>query len=384
MNKIKTLLSIETLAAVLFFLMLQPVFVWRVNMFFITYLLVFILILNYDISRKNNILFFFLLLILSIVPIHGGRNIFGLLSVILFAFIPFVKVNFLNKTYRVFKLIFVIITAISLFIWIGLFLGISFPSTVVPPLNDLKTYNYLSYTFLVVPAHFSSFGRFCCVFDEPGAVGTYSLILLYISNFDFKRIDNIIILIAGLFSLSLFFYIALFIFLCCNLFLTSNSFKARFITILSIVIFSISIFNIPILKEAIGVRIEYDSSTGKLVGDNRSGKELDDYIESIKGTNKFYWGDSDEIIEYFAGHAGLQTAILKYGIIFIFLYFIFFLCFAYSKTTKRNLFLFMILLLATLYQRPGFVNPGYLFLFTNAVMWGGNNVDSKNLLLTYR
>lgn len=381
MNKFKYLLSIETLVAVLFFLMLKPVFVWRMNMFFITYLLLFILFLNFDKSRKNNfILLFFLLFILSIGPIHDGKNIFGVLSAILFAFIPFVKVNFLGKTYRTFKFIFVIITAISLFIWIGLFLGISFPSTVVPPLNDLKNYNYLSYTFLVVPMDFSSFERFCCVFDEPGAVGTYSLIMLFISKFDLKKIENIIILIAGCCSLSLFFYVGLFFFLCFKIFFIEKSLKNRVILIASLIVFVVSILNVPVLSEAIGVRIEYDKSTGKFVGDNRSGELLDNHIETIRGTNAYYWGDTDSNIDFFAAHAGLQTAILRYGIVFIVLYFIFYFCFAYSRTTKRGQFLFMILLLATLYQRPAFVNSGYLFLFTCAVLFGFGQSQNEKLI----
>lgn len=379
MNKIKYLLSIETLVAVLFFLMLKPVFVWRMNMFFVTYLLVFILFLNYDKNRKNNILLFFLLLILSIGPIHDGKNIFGILSAILFAFIPFVKVNFLNKTYRIFKLIFVTITTISLVIWIGLFLGVSFPSTVVPPLNDLKTYNYLSYTFLVVPMNFASFGRFCCVFDEPGAVGTYSLIMLFISNFDLKKIENIIILIAGICSLSLFFFVGLFFFLCFKVFFIGNSLKNRVIMIASLLVFVISILTVPVLNEAIGARIEFDKTSGKFVGDNRSGDLLDNHIETIRGTNAYYWGDTDSNIEFFAAHAGLQTAILRYGVVFIILYFVFYFCFAYSRTTKRGQLLFMILLLATLYQRPAFVSPGYLFLFTCAVLFGFGQFQNEEI-----
>ena len=97
---------------------------------------------------------------------------------------------------------------------------------------------------------------------------------------------------------------------------------------------------------------------------------LDNHIESIKGTNAYFWGDSDENIEYFSAYAGLQTAILRYGVVFIILYFIFFFCYAYFRTSKRGLLLFMILLFATLYQRPAFVNSGYLYLFTCAVLFG--------------
>ena len=379
MKILKYILSIEGLVAVLFFLMLKPVFVWGMNMFFITYLLIGILLLNYEKSSNNNKLLIFLLLIFSIGPIHDGKNIFGILSAALFAFIPFVKEEFLKKSYHIFKFIFVIITAISLLIWIGLFLGISFPSKIIPPLNDLKTYNYLSYTFLVVPINFADIGRFSCVFDEPGAVGTYSLIMLFISNFNLKKYDNIIILIAGICSLSLFFYVSLFCFLCYNAFFTNKSFKTRIITILSILTFIIGTLTIPVLNEAIGARIEYDKSSGKFVGDNRSGEMLDNHIESIKGTSAYYWGDTDQNIEYFAAHAGLQTAILRYGVVFIVLYFIFYFCFAYLRATKRGLLLFMLLLFATLYQRPAFVNPSYLFLFTCAVLFGSQ--QSNNELL---
>ena len=148
--------------------------------------------------------------------------------------------------------------------------------------------------------------------------------MLFISKFDFKKIENIIILIAGCCSLSLFFYVGLFFFLCFKIFFIEKSLKNRVILIASLIVFVVSILNVPVLSEAIGVRIEYDKSTGKFVGDNRSGELLDNHIETIRGTNAYYWGDTDSNIDFFAAHAGLQTAILRYGIVFIVLYFIFY------------------------------------------------------------
>ena len=124
------------------------------------------------------------------------------------------------------------------------------------------------------------------------------------------------------------------------------------------------------MNEKIGARLEYDAQSERFVGDNRSSEKLDDYIESIRGTDIYSWGDTAENIEQFNNIAGLKVAILRYGMVFIVLFFVFFFLYSRShlKGNNTEIFLFMLLLFLTLYQRPAFVGPGYLFLFTIVVL----------------
>lgn len=78
--------------------------------------------------------------------------------------------------------------------------------SIISPLNTIKSYEYIQYPFLVVSqvSDFVYF-RFCAYYDEPGVVGSIASLLLIGNRFNLRLWENWPILIAGLFSFSLFF-----------------------------------------------------------------------------------------------------------------------------------------------------------------------------------
>lgn len=374
----------EFLSAVLFFLSMQPGFMWSANPTFIRVVLIFILLYKLKLKERGNILLLILFfLVLSIYPITHNNSLFGFIYFTTLALIPFSDSRFLLDSFSFFRKILAVLTVVSLVLWILVtILDVDLPYEVLEPLNDLKNYVYHSYFFLVVPDKIldAEFIKFCCMFDEPGVVGTYSLLLLFADNFNFKNRENIVFLISGIVSFSFFFYLGLIMFLIANTMLGQVKIKYKVLTVIIAVGFLIAIQSIPILNDMVGYRLEYDSTTGKLVGDNRSSDDLDSYIASIRGTSAYYWGDRDDIVNYYLLHAGLNTAILRYGIVFIFLYIMFFVLFSYRMYHRnyKEIFLFAVAILATLYQRPGFVNPPFILMFAGIVITRANN------LITYK
>lgn len=364
---------IEILIAVLMFLMLRPSFTWTWNMTLIQYALFLLIALQFDFKEKDNIpLFVVFLLIVSIVPIAHGVNLFGLLAGSFLAFIPFAKKDSLLKSFDILKYGIAALMSISIAVWIAVVVfQVYLPSQVIEPLNELKEYNYMSYPFLVIPIQIKDLElvRFCSVFDEPGVVGTLSLLFLYYGNFNLKRIDNIIFLIAGIISFSLFFLLGFAIFLLIGVFLNKEMEKYRLPSIVAIAALFVAVLTIPVMNEMVGSRLEYDEDKGTIAGNNRSGEDLDDYIASIRGTSKYFWGDPKSE-EEFSGHASLQNGVLRYGVVFMVLFFVFY--FIYAKTrlhrNRKEVWMFMLLLFLTLYQRPGFLSPTYLFIFSCVVM----------------
>lgn len=384
MNKIY-----EITIAILLFLVMQPYFIWGIgNFVLIKYALLALLMLKLDFKNPENIpLLFIFVLVLSIIPISKGTNLYGFLSVTFLAGIPFLQKQFAYNVLKIFKTIIVIVTAISIMVWVlVMIVHVNLPSTVIPPLNSLKSYDYIAYPFLVIPqfsSDISSVLRFCCVFDEPGVVGTYSILLLYIGRFNFKDKENIILLIAGFMSLSLFFYITLFIFVTLKIFTGRINIKQRFKIILGILTMIIFVLTVPVLNDFIASRLVFDKERNTIEGNNRSTEELDDYIESIRWTDPYLWGDSEFAIERFSKSASLNNAILRFGFVFIFCFFIFFFLYAMTKLkgNKKEVFLFILLLFLTLYQRPAFMNPTYIFLFSSVITYYIVDEEKRKALL---
>ena len=383
----------EYIAAFLLFLVFRPSFTWEMNVFFILIPLAGVLILKVDLKEKSKLLLFlFFFLTLSIIPVAHGASVLGFLFYTVFAVIPFLKKDFAIGTFHLFRTLMAGITAISLIVWVMVVrLQIDLPHSVIPPLNDLKQHFYLSYPFLVVPLQFSDAFRFSCFFDEPGIVGTYSLLFLYIGSFSMKKWQNFIFLIAGIVSFSLFFYISLVFFLLFRVFTTRNLNKYRLWAIVGIAALFVAVQVSPVMNELIGARLQYDEGKG-FTGNNRSGEDLNNYIASIRGTSKYLWGDTADIVENFNGNASLNNAILRYGFVFIVCFFVFYFLYARNalKGKRIELIMTMLLLFFTLYQRPAFVDPAYTFLFTMAILAhqypieDSRKTKSRSLLQTNR
>lgn len=382
MNELKGKSHIwEILMAFLFFLLMKPGFMWGFDPTFIRTLLIFVLLLKLDVyENKHLYLLFFFFVTLSIYPISHHNSIFGFIYFTTLALIPFSKKQFILSSFRFYKRLLACITFISLVIWLlVVVLGIDLPYSIINPLNELKTYNYRSYIFLLVPMNIVDYDilRFNCMFDEPGVVGTYSLIMLISDNFNWGKRENWVFLISGIVSFSFFFYLGLIVFTLINIYTLNVKLKYKISAVFLSLFFLVAIQMVPVLNEMVGYRLEYDSSTGKFVGDNRSNEELDDHIASIRGTYGYFWGERDEVVEYYLECAGLNTAIIRFGVVFIFLYVFFFVFYSYYKSGKdrKEVFIFMIAILATIYQRPGLINAPFIFMFVGIVINRSNIIN---------
>lgn len=375
MHKRRSFPIFEMFIAILFFVMLHPSFTWGIDVTYIQYFLLSLMFFMTDWKRQGNIgLMVFFAMVMMIIPITHGTNINGFISYVLLTFVLFTKRQFALQTFYLFKKILVIVTFVSILTWLlVVIVKIDIPHTIVKPLNDLKSYTYSSYPFLIVPnggISITSFIRFHCVFDEPGAVGTYSLLMLYLGNFNMKKFDNIVFMVAGIISFSLFFYASVLVFMLPKVFVVDSLKKYRYWAIAGVTLFFFSIMTIPVLNEMVGARLQYDTDRQTIVGNNRSDVALDNYVESIKGTDVYYWGDNNEVNDEFANYASFNNAILRFGMVFIVLYYVFFFFYAKNRLGHNiiEVLLFVLLLFLTLYQRPGYVNPAYLFMFASILL----------------
>lgn len=375
--------------ALLLIVLLQPFYFWGMNMIPVKFLFFLVIIPFFKIGNKNIAMLFFLLCVYLIIPISRGLNITGMVEFVFLSIIPFLKYKFVKRTYQYFTIVYASLMVVSIIVWILVLSGVNLPNYTIDPLNDLKHYVYIAYPFLVIPTMDTSadavllgFLRFHSVFDEPGIVGTISLILLYINSFNFRKWYNIALFASGILSFSIFFYIGAIVYGLLILYKQKkNRIRNLIMIAIGVVTFSIIINSNQFLYDIIGHRFEYDEKSGKLVGDNRADDDLKKYFSSIRGTSIYFWGDSTENIERFSASAGYRNMVLRYGAVFFILFIIFWLLYAKTefKNDRKSFVIFLILFIALQYQRPSVRDVSFLFLYTAFVKCYNISFNSKLL-----
>jgi hypothetical protein len=242
----------------------------------------------------------------------------------------------------------------------------------VEPIIAIKDYNYVVYPFLV-RVNLDSFNfesisamyRFSGLYDEPGVVGTISFLLLCVEKFNMKNRWNVVLLISGLISMSLFFYIAFPVYLV-FIMVTSRSIKLwrKVLVLIAFLGFAAFSYSNEILNTLIWSRIEGRGSAGEIL-DSRSTDELRNYVDQIAFSSDYFFGvDDRSLIERFSSSSSIYNVIIGYGMISIILYSIFFIIYSLKfSTTTKSAFVCIAVIALTLVQRPGLFILYYLFLF---------------------
>lgn len=365
------------LGGILLLLTLRPFFTWSLSGSYAQIVFLFPLTIlfwwNYRMDKTNAFCFFFFILILLLASISQNRNFIGFISMMILATVPFGPKKFMVNVFESYKTLYSILIGVSILIWLLLFLDVPIPGKIIPPLNSVKKYDYISYVFLVVPnylgagldVYFQSL-RFCGPFDEPGVVGTIAGLMLYVDDFDLKDKRNISIFISGLLSLSLFFYVILVIYGVCFLFLRKVKIQYKLSALVLMILLIFFSTQISMTRLLIWDRLEYDKTEGAISGDNRADDSLKRYFDSIRGTNQYWWGvDNKRLLANFSDSAGYRNAILSNGAVVCIMYVSFFMLYGLRRIKSIwHLFIFITLLLMTLYQRPAMFSVNYLFLFS--------------------
>lgn len=355
------------LAALLLYVITGPYFAWGLlkNNFFLAganALLAFIFFKNNDI-RKNQSFFILIFFIAILYSLNTGVSILGFINLAFSIFLAFGNEAISKKTFHYFLNIYSAIILASSIVWIGVLLGMVSPIGTITASNDLKTYDYTVYP-LTLYANRLMFFRFCGPFDEPGVVGTFGAILLYLNGFKWRDWKTYALLLSGVLTLSLFFYVAVFLF-----FLIKNitSISIKHVAIFAIVLgafYGLTKDN-EIISERIWERLEWNEDEGKLAGDNRMVGDANDYYKKKKGTIEYWTGvrNIEKDLQYFEGSSSYKVVVLKCGMICFALYILFFLLYAHKYCNRQKFILFTVLFLTTIFQRPWMFGIGYFFLF---------------------
>lgn len=350
------------MASLALFYLTQPYFFWHGIMsgLVVRVAMTFTVGFAFWLNRKSLnhdeyflIVFFFALAILYTYT--SGRNIVYYLTLLPILFLPFSKEKFHVKVFDSFLTIYVIFIGLSLISHVFALMGVISPYTSISPLNELKSYNYYVYPFLVRVSLTSP--RFCGIFDEPGVVGTLSGIMLCIKGLNFRDYKSVILLISGLASLSLFFYILIAVYFALYSAILKRSTGRIFMYLLLVVGFVYALNNVPVISELIGERIEWDAEKGSISGDQRINYEKAEYYISFISRNAktlaFGIEDKKAFLKDVEGSSSIFLVLIVNGAIFLIGYISFFILYAYRyKLNIVSWLMFIFVFMGTIYQRP--------------------------------
>ncbi len=209
--------------------------------------------------------------------------------------------------------------------------------------------------------------RFNSIFDEAGTLGTFLVFLIAINRFEITK-RNIFFFIVGLFTFSLAFIILSFIGFV--LFKFKFSIKRLMIIVSTIVVIITIFYSIPILKENILQRLEYND--GEISGNNRTSNSTNEYFSRfIKSNNALiglgvgkYLSESEDRF----GNSSYKIFVIDYGLIGAAILIFIYLMLMPKKPDTHVLFLFIIFFISFL-QRPYSLSAWQIILFSSGIAY---------------
>lgn len=367
--------------AILMLLIQKPYFAWNIaddNIYYTALGVLFAACIYFHKGEKTHYIkkyalgYVAVLFIYIAIRLYHGATFMGAIfytvSIIYLVFL-FVKESYCRELLNTYLTLYSLLIGLSFISWIGVLLGIS------PTLGVINHY-IEDWTYTVHPLCVQLWGgegiRFCGLFDEPGVIGNTAIILLCLKGFEFKDWRMVVVLLSGLFSISLYFYIVIVVFLLINSFFIKRSFILGSFLLLIGVSFYFSTRDNPVLYETLWSRMEWDSSTNTIAGDDRMTENAEIYYQKIKGTSEYYWGvkDQQRYAEISHGGSSYKNIIATSGAVFFFIYLFWFLALAYKCQKFRFFILYAIMVISMFYQRINLYNPYWLFVLIVYAQYG--------------
>ncbi len=313
--------------------------------------------------------------------LFGRAGIFlQYLFIVLFVFVPKEDVTRIFQTYRKF-IAMLLIPAV--FFFLLRLAEIEWPYHLLSDYRVSSSRVYIHYPFSILAAHMNSINlpslRLCGFMDEPGALGTFIALILALDDVNLKDIFNIILFVAGCMTLSTAFFLLLFFYLLCTRMSIQRLKRIPSKWLLFVLPLGIAV----IVAGQKGVlakifnKLSLEDVRGTSAIWTQTRIEFGDNILKYLFGNGYYSGD-------FGRFQSWTMLIYDIGIIGILITVLFILLVFYNHTNDKKRFIFRILFLVSMIQRPYIFTIPYMLLFLIGVQIVGEKrkrVVSKNKFL---
>ena len=289
---------------------------------------------------------------------------------VLLGLVPLVKKDFGKVVFNNFVFLYAIIIGLSMISWILAINGL------IPSMGEIGQDNdsmvrqqksYLVYPLaLVSTSNMGDFLRFFGIFDEPGVVGTIGALILCALRFNMKDWRCVIILMSGLLSTSMFFYVLVGVYWLAELIMVRKKFGTFLIIIIGIAVFYVLTKDNDAVSKLVWGRFEWNSSRGTFEGDSRADERSFDMLNRIWASGEIWFGvvDKAKFWEENFGTSSFYNIIGQYGLLFSAMYIFWLILVGYRYRINRwDFMLYIFVVIGCSYQRPGLYNALYIFLY---------------------
>ena len=395
--------------SILFFLTLNPFFIWETYrggflsssgfplikvMYFVVivldcfYLMGNMKIVNRDFTSAGAILLAAFFLVLFSGVVQGEFPALLTMNMVVLFFTILLQIDLKIAIFEAFKKVFAFLLVPGIVFSVIAFLGINVPHDIILSEAAVKSNNYVQYLHFpfcvqITKSYdiFSNLNRFrlCGVLDEPGRVGTMCAFFLASDKFNLRKNINKILLISGLLSLSVAFILLTLAYLLMDAVINKNKKRIYLIAglFMGYLIFEFIPFNNIALTTLQGRLM---LSSGHLAGDNRTNSDFIQYASTFFHSDDFYnilfgYGSGSTYSTMTSMNNGYSSSFialfLDYGVVgFIAIVAWPIVFWATNKKQNGNSKLAITLLiinLINLYQRPSAFSPSYLYPFIGGI-----------------
>lgn len=378
--------AVSLVFAALIFLTLRPYFIWEsIAMYAVVFFLAITLSLVWVFIKarisKQSLIFvsvFLLYFFLNQFTLHGVYPWISAIVALILCFLLFDD-EIYKRTLQIFLNIYAVVVIPSILMFFLLAVGVSLEWEHLEPYSQAKQLTgvyYREYVGMVVlSTQVYSIGagelfRLCSVFPEPGVVGTVSALLLTVTRFDIRNWKGVVLLVSGVLSFSLAFYVLA----CIYLLLKKPSYLFVLVGLLSIVFVSLPshikdnrLIEYYVIERGEALFLNFDEV------DNR----VDDcferyYREFLNSTDILIGNGYKASIGTTCNVSSYKTIIYDYGILgFLVIVFLYVLVIASKIRTRTDFFNIvplLIIFIATSYQRPAFDTFWFFAIFLGGII----------------
>ncbi len=209
--------------------------------------------------------------------------------------------------------------------------------------------------------YFDRVDRFYGVFDEPGVLGTIGAILLYANKYDFKRWYNVALLLGGIFTFSLAFYLLVLIGLAIHFLKDIKKIvMGMFVFLIGVAIVFFVLYDNPSFQQHIIARLDGIESVTGLINDRDNAYVVNNFEDLFNQPVHLLFGYGNDPSMGAGTTTSYMRWILRYGVVgFSIMCIIFGLLIKPNNKDKTGL---CILLLLSFLQRPSVLHSAFVIL----------------------
>lgn len=321
-------------------------------------------------------------LVLIILPIfywglsslnrYGGYGGSGLLALSTCSIFVLVSDDTKRRVFTLFYRMFLALAIVSIIVWVCFFLkiNIGFKQELYyfQPENTREKLYYYRWLLFAIYKSFTGY-RLCGVFNEPGALGTLCALLYICTNKKSTLIEKVILLITGVLTFSLAFFLLIFMYVAI-VFCLNNPRNIIFIALFAALFLAIP--NIDFHNDALNrTAARFKITDTGLAGNNRTSVDFDSEYKEFLKSNDVWFGKG---IGYSMGSNNSSWKshyMVPYGVFgTVGLLGMWFGAALHYVNGSRDKLIYVCLFMASLYQRPAAIEGilGYVLLL-GGLIW---------------